>query len=238
MNNQTIYITAGALQFKGKTLDDLLAKGYYRMQHLMFTCNDTPVSMDGSSIPVFWLRTLVQKCRLQKAANAIMKKCAGFTVIIKPACVDDETETLYALYKSYVLFTVSPTCHSYLHQEVLPNPFDAMMVQVYDKKQLIAVGYFDKGMHAIAGIMNMYHPKYNKYSLGKFMMLQKWQYARANKMKYYYTGYISTGSTRFDYKTFPDPDAVEVFLPLEQKWTAYNVLGKTFLADYYFKFLV
>ena len=65
------------------------------------------------------------------------------------------------------------------------------------------------------------------------MMLQKWQYALAHKMRYYYTGYISTASTRFDYKTFPDANAVEVLLPLEQKWVAYSLLGKAFLADYY-----
>ena len=121
---------------------------------------------------------------------------------------------------------------------MLTLPFDAMIVNGYDKKQLIAAGYLDKGMHSVAGILNMYHPQYNKDSLGKFMMLQKWQYALANKMEYYYTGYISTGSTRFDYKTFPDPNAVEVFLPLEEKWVAYNLLNKAFLADYYLRFLV
>lgn len=238
MYNQTLYITAGELNFKGKMFDELLSKGYYRSQHLMFTCNDTPVSEEQHSIPVFWLRTLVQKCRLQKTANTILKKCTGFSVAIKPAYVDDEIETLFALYKSHVPFKVSQSCYSYLHQEILADPFDSMMVQVYDATQLIGVGYFDKGMHSIAGIMNIYHPQYNKYSLGKFMMLQKWQYAFAHKMKYYYTGYISTGSTRFDYKTFPDANAVEVLLPLEEKWVAYHLSGKPFLADYYLKYLV
>ncbi|HEY2726333.1 MAG TPA: hypothetical protein VGI61_04115 [Parafilimonas sp.] len=238
MNNQTFYITAGEQNFKGKMLDNLLAKGYYRMQHLMFTCNDTPVNEDGYSIPVFWLRTLVQKCRLNKTANAIIKKCTGFSVTIKPSYVDDEVEALYDLYKNYVPFSVSSTCLNNLHQEILPDPFDTLMVQVRDKNKLIGAGYFDKGLQSIGGIINIYHPQYHKYSLGKFMMLQKLQYALSHKMKYYYTGYISTGSTRFDYKTFPDPEAVEVLLPLEQKWIDYNLLGKAFLADYYLRYLV
>ena len=64
MNNQTFYITAGEKDFKNKTLDNLLAKGYYRMQHLMFTCNDTPVSEDGYAIPVFWRNPW--KCRRER----------------------------------------------------------------------------------------------------------------------------------------------------------------------------
>lgn len=238
MNNQTLYITSGNLNFKGEVLDNLLAKGYYRMQHLMFTCNETPVSESDYSIPLFWLRTLVQRCRLHKTAKNILKKCAGFSVTIQPAFVDDEIEQLFALYKRHVPFTISSTCYHNLHQEILPDPFDAMLVQVRDKNQLIGAGYFDTGAQSIAGIMNIYHPQYNQYSLGKFMILQKLQYAIAHTMKYYYTGYISTGSTRFDYKTFPDAKAVEVFLPVEQQWVAYYLLGKEFLADYYLRYLV
>lgn len=208
------------------------------MQHLMFTCNDTPVNEDGYSIPVFWLRTLVNECRVRKTASAVMKKCADFSVTIQPAYVDDEVEMLYALYKNHVPFAVSSTCYSYLHQEILPDPFNSLMVQVRDRKKLIGAAYFDKGLDSIAGIMNIYHPQYHSCSLGKFMMLQKLQYALSLEMIYYYTGYISTESTRFDYKTFPDANAVEVFLPVEQKWISYHLLGKEFLADYYLRYLV
>ena len=52
-----------------------------------------------------------------------------------------------------------------------------MMVQVRDGDKLIAVGYFDKGKTAIAGILNMYHPDYKQYSPGKFLMLKKLEYA-------------------------------------------------------------
>ncbi|MEP6465980.1 MAG: hypothetical protein ABJB05_06725 [Parafilimonas sp.] len=238
MSSKTFYITAGAGNFREKNLDHFLAKGYYRMQHLMFTCNDTEVGDDSYSIPVFWLRTLVQECTLQKSATAIIKKCANFSVIIQPAFVDEEIEALYTLYKNHVPFSVSSSCYNYLHQEIIANPFNSLMVQVRHKKQLISTGYFDKGLQSIAGIMNIYHPQYHNYSLGKFMILQKLEYALLHKMKYYYTGYISTESLRFDYKTFPDVKAVEVWLPLEQKWVAYHLLGKAFLADYYLRYLV
>ncbi|MFT4154636.1 hypothetical protein [Parafilimonas sp.] len=237
MSNSLHYISAPEEGFKNELFDKLLAAGYYRMQHLMFTCNETIINSDYKTIPVFWLRTAVQNAVLKSAAKSILKKCAGFKARILPASVDDETEALYAAYKKHVRFEASASCTSYLHQPEVPEPFDAMMIKVFDGNTLIAAGYFDKGYKAIAGIMNMYHPKYHSYSLGKLLILQKLQYALSENMQYYYTGYISTESTRFDYKTFPDPEAVEVLLPVEQVWTPYNALGKPFLEAYYAQLL-
>ncbi len=237
MNSSFQYTIADERGFKGETLDYLLAAGYYRMQHLMFTCNDTFINEENKSIPVFWLRTLVNNYHNSKSAKHILKKCNGFSVSIEPAFVDDEIETLYAFYKSHVSFTISPTCSDYLHHPYLAMPFDSLMIKVRDKNRLIAVGVFDKGKDAIAGIMNIYHPDYAIFSLGKFLMLQKLRYALTHAMHFYYTGYISTKITKFDYKVFPDMDAVQVLLPIEQQWVQYHILSKTFLEEYYSKLI-
>lgn len=231
------YFAADERGFKENILDELLAAGYYRMQHLIFTCNETIIGEDGESIPVFWLRTLVKQCKPGKTANAILKKCARFSVSIQPAFVNDEVESLYSLYKNWVPFSVSDSCREYLHHEFLPQPFDFLMVQVRDGDLLIATGYFDKAEKSIGGIMNIYHPLYDKYSLGKFLIMQKLKFAQTEDKEFYYTGYISTGSTRFDYKTFPDPTSVEVLLPHNQQWAPYHLLSKGFLSEYYQQFL-
>ena len=237
MSNSLQYIAAAEYGFRGELFDKLLAAGYYRMQHLMFTCNETIINSDWQVIPVFWLRTLVNNCNINKRSKSILKKCEGFKVTIHEAYVDDDIEALYAVYKEHVQFEVSSSCANYLHQPELPEPFDAMMIKVHDHDRLIAAGYFDKGQNTIAGIMNIYHPGYRSFSLGKFLILQKLQYALSQGIQYYYTGYISPESIRFDYKTFPDPCAVEVLLPVEQQWVPYHMLGKTFLAQYYATFL-
>lgn len=233
MNNSFHYINANEQGFKSFMLDALLAAGYYRMQHLMFTCNETSLGEENNPVPVFWLRTLINDCILSRQANTILKKCNSFSIQIQKAYVDDEVEDLYAIYKQRLPFTVSPTCNNYLHFGIIPDPFDSMMIQVRDGDKLIAAGYFDEGSMSIAGIMNIYHPLYRSYSLGKFLILQKLKYALSQNMLFYYTGYISTGSTRFDYKVFPDANAVEVYLPLERKWLPYHLLGKSFLSEYY-----
>lgn len=227
------YILPDEDGIKGALLDAYLAAGYYRMQHLIFTTNQTQLEMDGEPLPVFWLRTPVQNIAENKAASVIRKRCAGFRVSIKRALINKETNDLYALYHAHIKFTASTTCTEYLHQQQLENPFDSWMIEVRDGHTLIAAGFFDLGKNAISGILNFYHPAYHKYSLGKYLILLKIDFALANGIQFYYTGYISTGITKFDYKLFPDAAAIEVYLPLERQWVPYYLLGKPLLQAYY-----
>jgi arginine-tRNA-protein transferase len=89
------------------------------------------------------------------------------------------------------------------------------------------------GKNAITGILNFYHPAYNKYSLGKYLILQKIDFALSNNISFYYTGYISTAINKFDYKLFPDVASIEVYLPVERQWLPYLTLGKPLLQEYF-----
>ena len=224
--------------FKGHILDMMLRQGYYRTQHLMFTCVQTQADENSYSIPVFWLRSKVTTITENKQARSIRIKCAHFSVSVEPAIISEEVEALYLLYSNHKPFSTSDTCTSYLHQSALENPFESYMIKVRNESTLIAVGFFDKGATTIAGIMNIYHPAYHMYSLGKFMMLQKLDFAKANEIIWYYTGYISTTTTRFDYKTFPDVSAVQVYLPVEKQWVPYQYMDKEHLQEYYLNNLV
>ena len=218
--------------FKGNTLDFLLAAGYYRMQHCVFTTCFTQIDILKAPIPVFWLRTPVKKIIENSKVATIRRNCAAFTTTYKNAEVNIEVEELYQIYRSHISFDASDSCRSYLHDRYFPNPFQSQMIEVRDGDTLIAVGYFDQGTNALAGILNFYHPAYKKYSLGKYLMLQKIDFALAKGIQFYYTGYISTAITKFDYKIFPDANAMEVFLPVEQIWVSYKDIGKEGLQVY------
>jgi len=232
------YIFPEADGFRGIILDQLLAHGYYRMQHLMFTTNETLLDYEGKSYPVFWLRTKVNNIIEGKAALSIRKKCKSFVVSFLPASISQEQEALYSLYRNSVPFTTCETCYEYLHMPAFANPFDAWMIEVRDHQRLIAVGYFDRGLSTIAGIINFYHPDYTKFSLGKFLILNKIDFARQNNIQLYYTGYISTTVDKFDYKLFPSPKSVEVYLPTEKKWLPYLFIDKEGLQEYYINHLI
>jgi leucyl-tRNA---protein transferase len=238
MKHDIEYLLATADGFKGKVLDEFLANGYYRMQHALFTCNETQVDYNSYSIPVFWLRTVLGKINPANMGNGIRKKCVGFSVEYKTAAITTEINELYRQYRNHISFNTSELCEEYLHQKEVLNPFNSMMVEVRHNHNLIAVGYFDKGDTALAGILNVYHPLYSKYSLGKYLILKKIDYAIANNFTYYYTGYLSTGIDKFDYKLFPDIQAIQVYLPIDKIWMPYSFLGKELLAEYYMNNLV
>ncbi len=232
MTREPYYILPGKNGFKGALLDEYLATGHYRMLHMVFTTNKTEMEPEGGSVAVFWLRTLVNKISQNRTTAAIIKKCSHFKVEYKKACITSEIEDLYSRYHGQLDFVTADSCRGCLHDSFIENPFDSKMVLVRDGKALIATGYFDAGKNAIAGILNFYHPDYKKYSLGKFLMLKKIAFAIENNMQFYYTGYISTGVTKFDYKLFPDVNAIEVYLPDEKQWLFYNCYGKDKLKLY------
>ena len=234
MLRDPVYIFPEVTGFKGTVLDDYLALGYYRMQHLIFTTNHTQLDMERYRIPVFWLRTLVKRIKENKSSLTIRKKCAAFTVRYKKAIVTEEIEALYDLYRNHVNFSTAEKCADYLHEFAFENPYDSWMIEVRNGTKLIAVGYFDKGQNASAGILNIYHPQYHKYSLGKLLILKKIDFALENNIALYYTGYISTAITKFDYKLFPDINAMEVYLPIDKKWVPYTFYGKELLEEYFF----
>ena len=230
------YIPPGKDGFKGQMLDELLALGYFRMDDQLFTSTNAPDEYYGNSIlymNIYWLRTLVDHVRESRAARNIRNKCAAFITTIRKAEITDEVKALYALYRDHVPFLLSEFGYESFDYGAERFPFDSWMVEVRDNDTLVAAGFFDLGAKAIMGIQNMYHPLYQKYSLGKFLMLQKMDYTRLNQMDYYYTGYISTSKTCFDYKLFPDPSAVEVFLPVEKVWKPYNTYSKSMLDEYF-----
>ncbi len=238
MSKEVEYLISTEIGFKDNFFDKFLANGYYRMQHAMFTCNETQLALDGYEVPVFWLRTIIKNINPSKFGSSIRNKCKNFSVTYKKAAITTEINELYTLYSNHVSFSTSEFCYDYLHQKEIENPFDSYMVEVRENNFLIAVGYFDKGQEAIAGILNIYHPNYAKYSLGKYLILKKIDYAIEHQMSLYYTGYISTGNTKFDYKLFPDENAIQVFLPKEKIWMPYSFLGKDLLAEYYVNNLV
>jgi len=230
------YIQPPVDGFTGKVLDVYLAAGYYRMRHDLFTTHYIP-RFDAEKflviLPVFWLRTLVNKIAENKSAFRIRKQSASFTVEYTTAAITEEIEELYTTYHSKIEFDAAEKCRDYLEDPFKPNPFDSRMIVIRDGGKLIAVGYFDIGQEAMMGILNFYHPDYRKYSLGKYLMLKKIDFARQQGIQYYYTGYLGTTETKFDYKLFPDKKAMEVLLAFDQQWVPWGKYDKGWLHGYF-----
>lgn len=214
------YHTHAPEYMSGEMLDHYLQYGWYRIQQKMIT-TDVIIGEDASLMPVFWIRFDLLKYLQGKRSAKIMALNRHFTIEVKPFEINAAHENLFEDYKSGIDFQLMDSVKQYLLGDEDRNVYDTRMIEVRDSGRLIAVGIFDEGKSAIAGILNFYHPAYKKYSPGKFLMLLKMNYAKSRNHLYYYPGYICTRNPKFDYKLFPDKNSTEVFLRNRQQWLPY-----------------
>lgn len=206
---------------RGNKLDICLSNGYFRMQQYVFTCRFEFFGNEGP-YPVLWLRVVLAKVRYGKDQRRLLRVNEKFSVAIKPLLISEEIETLYTAYRNSVNFDAPNSIESNLLDGAAHNAFSSHVVEIRDGSRLIAAGIFDDGLESIAGIMNFYHPAYRKYSLGKYLMLLKINYAQDQKKTYYYPGYVATNYPKFDYKLFPGEAATEVFDSTSGRWFPFS----------------
>lgn len=202
-------------------LDTLLAMGWYRMHQSIFTTNY--IFIEDKTLRVFWLRYPVQAIQLSKKHEKLLQQNKRFEIINKPLSVTVELEELYSFYKEAIAFEPSPSVQSWLYgEEQHKEIYNTHIFEIRDNGRLIAAGIYDNGKKSIAGIMNFYHPEYKKFSLGKYLVLLKAQYAKDSQRKWYYPGYITYGYPAFDYKLFLGEQNTEVLFPELNGWYRYN----------------
>ena len=203
-----------------KITDRYLAHGWFRMYDTMFTTD--VIELDEQVLQVHWLRYRVSTMRLGKGQKEIVTRNRKFSLRYKPLVLNDETEALFAMYKVMKPFVGYTSLFQAFGSGGLV--FDTMVAEVRDENEvLIATGIFDTGKDSIAGIMNIYHPGYAKYSLGKFLIMAKINYCAVNRIPLYYPGYITQSPSRFDYKLFPDKQSTEVFVSDTGEWVPYCI---------------
>jgi len=208
----------------GEELDQFLLQGWYRMGQRLFTVDYIFIER---WIRVFWLRFKMSDFSFSKKQKELMSKVERFNVRILPLEISDEQEALYAIYYKSIDFEASPTASDFLFGRDLftedqPNIFNSRMVEVRDGKKLISVGVFDMGQNSLAGILNFYHPDYKKYSLGRYMILKKMEFALKSGLEWYYPGYVGYNFQKFEYKLFPGVETAEFLEPLAMQWLPYS----------------
>lgn len=204
----------------GSELDLWLSMGYFRMHQEIFTCRY--LVANDTICPVHWLRFNLPDVVYGPKQRSLLNRNARFWVEVKPFALTDEVEELFARYRSAVDFDAPVSVEFWLLNGYIYNSFETYTVEVRDNGKLIAVGIFDNGHESIAGIMNFYDPAYRKYSLGKYLMLLKLNYARQQHKLFYYPGYLVSNYPKFDYKLFPCEAATEVFDDMSGLWLPFS----------------
>ncbi len=193
-------------------LDLFLANGWFRQGCIIFTTNFLRNKhLIHSAV---WLRIDLLAFAPTKTHLKLLKINANFRVEFHPFMLNETHETLFAKYKTSITFEAAISLQDLLYYQQTGNIYDTWEVAIYDYEKLIAVGIFDVGETSSMGITCFYDPNYQKYSLGKYLMFLKMQYAKNQGMAYFYPGYFSPNNPIFDYK-----------LDLAKPFTAYLELS-------------
>jgi len=204
---------------KNEMLDQYLEKGWYRYGAEIFTTDTTSNGDDW--VRVHWLRYQVNQIQLRHSIEKLIRKAVSFHFTIQPFTLTEEMELLHDVYFDNINFETNFSIKELL-VDTTCQVYDTYKIEVRAENKLIGLGIFDKGKNSIAGIKNIYHPDYKSFSLGKLLVLKKFEYCKNNNIEWYYPGYIAPGNSKFDYKLFLDKKATEVLSWEKKKWIAYQ----------------
>ncbi len=204
-------------------LDEYLAKGWFRMGQMIFTCHF--LYFEEKLYSSVWLRLDLENYKFRKSLRKIFKKNQEkFSTVVRPANITLEKEELYRRYKGRLGGYVPNSLHESLLDNSSSNIYDTYECCVYDGDKLVAVSFFDVGANSIASIKGIYDLDYSKYSLGFYTMLVEMKSGILSKKKYYYPGYFVPNYEKFDYKLrIGDVDFYDF---KNQRWQAIDQLDK------------
>lgn len=210
----------------GALLDDYLAQGWYRMGQRLFT-NDY-IYLNKQWIRVFWLRFRLKDWSPSPTHRKILRHFQELNVRIVPFEFDEEKEALYQEYRTAIDFDGPEFATEFL-LDTFPGiepghyTFDSRMVEMRQKSgDLLGLGIFDLGEKAGAGIISFFHPDLRKWSPGKFLMLKKIEYLKAQGFDYFYPGYMTWKYPKFNYKLFAGEAFAEIWDPFSRVWLPYS----------------
>jgi leucyl-tRNA---protein transferase len=202
------------------TLDNYLERGWFRMGQSMFTTSF--LFFNNTLFNAIWLRYDLQTYNLRNSGKQILKLNKDFRVEIGPLTFSIEKNTLYNKYRSQLPFSIAHSLQALLLDDGSFSIFNSMEVCVYDNSKLIAVGVFDMGADTSQGIINFFDPAYKKFSLGKFLILQKILFLQTHNLTFFYPGYFAPGYPLFDYKTELSTGEVEYYDIAKNQWRSLN----------------
>jgi arginyl-tRNA--protein-N-Asp/Glu arginylyltransferase len=207
-------------------LDGLLANGWFRMRQTIFTTNF--LHFNHQFYSAIWLRVAMAAYKEDKKFKSLQKLNKSFRIEIKKSETANSSidhERLFQQYRQSISFEVSPSLQELLFNEENHSIFNTHEVNIFDGNILIAVGFFDLGENAAAGITCIYHPAYKKHSLGKYLMYLKMDFCQQRQLQYFYPGYFVPGYAPFEYKLSVGKAALQYLQLASQQWLPLDPLS-------------
>jgi arginine-tRNA-protein transferase len=198
-------------------LDAYLANGWYRMHETIFTTHF--LNHQDELRSAIWLRNRLDDFNTESYTFLkLEKRTKNFKSEFGPLYITEAHEVLFRNYRKHQFDDENDSLNRSLCGSSGEAPFDSYMLNLYDGRKLIACGIYDWGFNSVAGIVSFYDEAYSKYSLGKYLIYKKINYAKSRGMTYFYPGYFMPGVSRFDYKLSIGSECLEYLELSSSSW--------------------
>ena len=206
-------------QFALSDWDHAWSLGWFRMRQTLFTTHF--LCFERRIYSAVWLRVGLAGFAHDKSLASLRKRNLKlrweFSVL--EGTPDEAHEELFQRYRDGLAFEPAQTLADLLGDN---NRFNTWQVDVFDGESLIASGVFDFGHRAAGGIVSYYDPSYKKYSLGRWLILEKMEFCRKQGLEWFYPGYAVPGQPRFDYKWGIGTSTLEYYDLATESWRPYD----------------
>ena len=204
-------------------LDKLLASGYFRTGS--YLTRNRVLLFDNQILNTLHLRVNLDNYRPSKSMEKLLRKNNQlFTISIRPMCIDEEKEKLYAQNRQRFKGNASPSITNYLYDTFKIPVFNTTEINIYHNGKLVGYSLFDAGQNSIASIIGIFDQAYSKYSLGIYTMLLEMEYGKEHGFKYYYPGYVANEPSQFNYKL--RIGEVDYYDWLTKRWVSFRQSNK------------
>jgi len=178
--------------------EELSINGFRRVENWMYR----PVCDNCSACKSY--RVDIEKFQITKSLKRVSRNFKNFTYKLAKNISNKEH---FELFKKYQLNRHSGGSMSNMDEDeftlmIETSPIRTSLMEFRDKfKNLVGVVLIDIDEKNLSAVYSFFDPKFNKFGLGNYMILQCLSYGKVKKYKYLYLGYYIEELTSMSYKS-------------------------------------
>ena len=181
-----------------KIYEELSTSGFRRVENWMYR----PVCDNCSACKSY--RVDVQKFQITKSLKRVLKNFENFSYeLVK----NISTKEHFELFKKYQLERHAGGSMSDMDEDefssmIETSPIKTALLEFRDKsKNLVGVVLLDIDEKNLSAVYSFFDPKFNKFGLGNYMIIQCLLYGKSKDYKYLYLGYYIKQLSSMSYKS-------------------------------------
>lgn len=201
------FIASPQIPMTGDIIDSLMSQGFRRSGNIFYQ-NDCPACDCCISY-----RLDLKKFKISKSQQRILKKNRDLHILINKPMPTGRKKNIYLRYQ-YLKHYNKPSFPggprkefdfinnlSIMMEQMYENALSCLEMEVFLGEKIIGFSIMDLGLVGASMVYLVFDPKFEKRSIGKYIILKTIEWALTEGYKYLYLGFYIPQHTKMDYKS-------------------------------------